>query len=179
MSRAELHDARVHHAKQLLDQHHLMSIVMTITRARGCSLDDILGASRKGSLVEARHECWYECRFNAHKTLSFPELGAVFNRDHSTIISGIRRHGDLLDAGQVKRPMVRLTGRAASRWPECLPPMFVGATQVLHVIRDEPLGVAPPIASCEPTLCIAPIACEPHMPLRRVEPRLEEAVHVA
>jgi hypothetical protein len=177
MTRTELNEA-CGRAKRLLDRHNLMPLVESILRSRGCSLDDILGPSRHGSLVETRHECWHECKFHAHKRMSFKELGRAFNRDHSTIISGIRRHAELLDAGQVKRPMVQLTGRAAASWPECLPPMFVGGmAPVLY--EEEPIGVAPPMASCEPTLCIAPIACEP-MPLRRAEPRLDlEAVHVA
>ena len=58
------------------------------------SQEELLSASRKQSLVFARHVAMFLCR--KHLGLSFPELGRAFGgRDHSTVLYGCRKIEDM------------------------------------------------------------------------------------
>jgi len=52
--------------------------------------EDIYGRSLKPRIVRARHELWATLR--CFHGLSYTELGAVTGHDHTTAISGVRRH---------------------------------------------------------------------------------------
>ena len=51
--------------------------------------DDVLGSSRERSIVDARHVAM--ALVYAGTTLSLPEVGAEFDRDHTTVLSALRR----------------------------------------------------------------------------------------
>ena len=69
-----------------------------IAAREGLDLADLFGPCRKQHLAYARFEIWYEC----HRLdgFSFPKIGEVFGRDHSTIIHGVRRWEALLKAAR-------------------------------------------------------------------------------
>jgi chromosomal replication initiator protein len=61
-----------------------------ICRARGIRhVTDLCGSSRHKTVAMARHElmAW----FRARTGLSYPEIGMVFGRDHTTIISAVQK----------------------------------------------------------------------------------------
>lgn len=51
--------------------------------------EQLIGHSRFKELVLARHEAFYLLQ---RKGLSTPQIGRLMNRDHSTVIHGIREH---------------------------------------------------------------------------------------
>lgn len=65
---------------------------------------ELLGVSRTAGIVEARHDAMWrfrQCRNEYGDPLyGYPELGRIFNRDHTTIIHGVRAHQRRMDAQQ-------------------------------------------------------------------------------
>ncbi len=65
------------------------AIIANVARQRGISPSDIISQSRKVELVDARGLAVWIC---AQETpLSLPQIGAIFNRDHTSIMNLIRR----------------------------------------------------------------------------------------
>ena len=66
-----------------------MAILRRWAREAGCSVEDILGPSRDPFLVRTRHQAMHEVR---KKTgASFPVIGRIFNRDHSSVIHAVKK----------------------------------------------------------------------------------------
>ena len=65
------------------------SVLKDVARKHGVRVDDLTSASRKATLVRARWEAW--SRIYDLGTYSLPQIGALFNRDHTTILYGIQR----------------------------------------------------------------------------------------
>ena len=78
----------------LLDFDQIAGEVCKVTRV---SMDDIKSDSRKKEIVQARHLiCFCAKRFTR---LNFRQIGELIgDRDHTTVISGINRLKDLIDA---------------------------------------------------------------------------------
>lgn len=64
-------------AKQICDEH-------------GADFDEVCGDRRFQHLVLIRQEIFY--RIRVELGMSYPEIGKRFNRDHTTILHGVRRH---------------------------------------------------------------------------------------
>lgn len=64
-------------AKEICDQH-------------GADFDEVCGDRRFQPLVLIRQEIFY--RIRVELGMSYPEIGKRFNRDHTTIMHGVRRH---------------------------------------------------------------------------------------
>lgn len=62
-------------------------IVFAVSRHFSVSTTDIMGMSRKKDIKNARNVAMYVTREVTQ--ISFPQIGAVFNRDHSTVHSNI------------------------------------------------------------------------------------------
>jgi len=60
------------------------------------SIDDLLGHRRFKPFVSARHLIWY-LLYNTTE-ITFQELGARYNRDHTTIIHGVYKIQDHIDS---------------------------------------------------------------------------------
>ena len=56
----------------------------------GVDFDEVCSDRRFLNLVLIRQEIFY--RIRVELGMSYPEIGKRFNRDHSTIIHGVRRH---------------------------------------------------------------------------------------
>jgi chromosomal replication initiation ATPase DnaA len=65
------------HVRQICKAHHVRTI-------------DILSGSRVRSAVAARRQAYFE--FRRDYSLSYEEVGALFGRDHTTVMSGIRKY---------------------------------------------------------------------------------------
>lgn len=59
----------------------------------GITMASIKGPSRVHSLVQARRHLWATVH-EQRPDLSIATLARLFNRDHSTILTGIRRHSE-------------------------------------------------------------------------------------
>lgn len=68
----------------------LHRIIDEAVKLFGYSREDLLGERRFKDLIKTRHITWYVAK-NLIPELSYPRIGNEFNRDHTTIISGIQR----------------------------------------------------------------------------------------
>lgn len=60
---------------------------------------DVLSRRRTRNLVVPRQEAMWRC---ATETIhSLPEIGRLFDRDHTTVLHGIRRHEKRLSADEI------------------------------------------------------------------------------
>lgn len=91
--------------------HHLGSIIEAASTVCGVSAEVIVGYSKNQRHVEARQLAMYVAR--AATDLSYPELGREFGgRDHTTVISGVRRIERLV----TERSDLRKELRAIEAW---------------------------------------------------------------
>jgi len=75
-------------------------IIYRTARKHRVSVADMKSASRRRVVVSARNEAAYEIR--RQRGLSFPQIGALFCRDHSSIYHGINRHAECLTKQEAK-----------------------------------------------------------------------------
>jgi chromosomal replication initiation ATPase DnaA len=73
-------------------QHNLLEIVMAVCRLRGVTPDDLCGNRRTKAVCSARHELWASIHALPHRHYSYVEIGRIFDRDHSTVLVGVRAH---------------------------------------------------------------------------------------
>lgn len=69
-------------------------IIERVAQKHGVTLDEMKSTKRHRHLVRARQEAYY-LLYNEGK-LSYPSVGRIFERDHTTVIHGYRRHEALL-----------------------------------------------------------------------------------
>jgi len=66
-------------------------IVLEVCEKHGLRLNDVISERRAVPLVKARQEAMY--RLHQETTMSLPAIGRrLGNRDHTTVLYGIRRH---------------------------------------------------------------------------------------
>lgn len=76
----------------------MRDVAEAVARRHGMHLRDLTGPCRSAACVKARHEAFYEIRRQLDRSL--PQIGRFFgNRDHSTVLHGIRRHEQRMGAG--------------------------------------------------------------------------------
>ena len=71
-------------------------VVRRIAREHECTVEDLYGASRHPTVTRARFRAYAVLRWSTG--LSLPEIGLIFNRDHTTILAGVRKYEDELNA---------------------------------------------------------------------------------
>jgi len=72
----------------LLAPSPIARIIMATAEAFGLGASDLLGKDRSKSLKEARLAAYLVARRCTR--LSFPELGRVFGKNHTTVFAGVR-----------------------------------------------------------------------------------------
>jgi chromosomal replication initiation ATPase DnaA len=70
----------------------ILMIEASISKASGVSVPDMRGHRRDKTYADARHAVWYVA--NVHLNYSLMELGRCYDRDHTTIMSGVRKMRD-------------------------------------------------------------------------------------
>lgn len=65
-----------------------IAIIAEVGQLAGVSPEEMLGRNRRRLVAETRRRAMYEVR--ERMGLSYPEIGLVFDRDHSTVIAGCR-----------------------------------------------------------------------------------------
>ena len=79
----------------------IRQIISEVSEKRGVSRDAIISARRNVNLVLARWEVMWRAR--EETALSLPQIGrALGDRDHTTILYGVRRHQERIDAGEIR-----------------------------------------------------------------------------
>lgn len=66
-----------------------LSDIGLIALRHGVTRQDVLGKSRLRNIVEARQHCYWHLR---ERGRTFPEIGRLMRRDHSSVIHGRRMH---------------------------------------------------------------------------------------
>lgn len=69
----------------------LLDVVQRHATAHYVTLEDLCSDRRTASAVAARTGVWKELRQTTN--MSLPELGALFGRDHTTVIHALRKEG--------------------------------------------------------------------------------------
>jgi chromosomal replication initiator protein len=57
----------------------------------GVTMAQIISIRRTRDLIKPRHRCYYEV-YRQRPDLSFPAMGRHFKRDHTSIISGVKKY---------------------------------------------------------------------------------------
>jgi chromosomal replication initiation ATPase DnaA len=75
-----------------LEARDLLGLVDEVCRQRRVTRDELCGRGRTKAVAVARHEVWWRLRHHPDAAFSFQEIGRLFDRDHATVIHGIRAH---------------------------------------------------------------------------------------
>ena len=80
------------HYKRTINPDHIIDMVSLYFESQGVPVNRsiLLGRSRKSLYVVPRYMMWYFIyKYSANQSLK--SVGMMFNRDHSTVINGIKR----------------------------------------------------------------------------------------
>lgn len=88
--------------RRTLARMELLPLVDAIAAKYGVTLLDLCGRRRTMRFSRARSEVWHFL-YHACDDLSYPDLGALFGRDHSTIRQGVLSHEQRLQAPQLNQ----------------------------------------------------------------------------
>jgi chromosomal replication initiation ATPase DnaA len=80
----------------------LLDVAESIARYHGVTKEDALGRSHRRAPSAARQHLWAE--LYQRTSMSYSDLGALFGRDHTTIITGVAAHQARMNG---VRPLVR------------------------------------------------------------------------
>jgi chromosomal replication initiation ATPase DnaA len=73
------------------------SILIQTALKYGLTIDDLTGRSREARIAHPRQEAMWRMK---HETpMSYPAIGRRLNRDHSTVLHGVKAHQQRLDKG--------------------------------------------------------------------------------
>lgn len=75
--------------RTLPDGRNALDVAGRIAERRGVLLEEALGPTHEHEASAARHEFWFVLRENK---FSYPRIGKLVGRDHTTVMSGIRKH---------------------------------------------------------------------------------------
>lgn len=73
-----------------LAERDLIDLGRRVAAKHVCTLEEAVSPSRTQAFVDARHELWAILQATGH--WSYPRIGALFGRDHASIIHGVRAH---------------------------------------------------------------------------------------
>ncbi|MFA5186375.1 MAG: helix-turn-helix domain-containing protein [Patescibacteria group bacterium] len=83
--------------KEELKERDLLCLVCKCAKLYNVTVDEILGRRRLHRICHARHVIWATLYNRGHWSL--PQLGLLFERDHTTILNGVNRiSGEEIDA---------------------------------------------------------------------------------
>lgn len=91
----ELERQRIAGRQKLIQQtaqNDAKGVIARIALEMDVRIEDLLGPRRSVKLVEARHKAMIAVALERPK-LSLPQIGRLFNRDHTTIIHALQKHG--------------------------------------------------------------------------------------
>lgn len=75
----------------------LSYIIELVSRECGLTKEMLYNKSRKREIVYARQLVWYYAHMTTKETLS--SLGRIFNKDHATVLYGIRNIKNQIEVG--------------------------------------------------------------------------------
>lgn len=90
--RPALASLRVDRIRARLEERRLFAIVQDACDECDVPVDDVLGERRLASLCATRHLVWFY--LYRETRLSYPEIGRIFEVDHTTVLSAVHRIAD-------------------------------------------------------------------------------------
>lgn len=91
----------------------ITATIKVVALRRGVSVEDIMVGDRTRPNVNARHEAMYLLRRNFG--LSYPRIGAIMGRDHTTVMNGVRAHAARIGV-KWERKIKRVPAWLATGW---------------------------------------------------------------
>jgi chromosomal replication initiation ATPase DnaA len=73
-----------------LAERDLLDVLDDVCRAHHVTRAEVCGCLRTKAIVSARHEVWWRLRHHPELNFSYEEIGCLFGRDHTTVLSGVR-----------------------------------------------------------------------------------------
>ncbi len=81
----------------------VLDVIRSVAAEHGLSVEDLIGPRRFHKFVQARHEAMWRvramvwpCGWGWRRWPSYPQIGRWFNRDHTTVILGVRAWSELV-----------------------------------------------------------------------------------
>lgn len=68
----------------------LFPLLDDVCRRHAVTPTEVCGRGRTKNIVKARHEVWWRLRNRRVSTFSYPEIGRLFQCDHTTIMAATR-----------------------------------------------------------------------------------------
>jgi chromosomal replication initiation ATPase DnaA len=87
---------RIETAIEMRPAGNVLAIIASVCRRHRINPADLMAEGRPTRIVACRDEVWWTIRLRTK--LSYVRIGAIFGRDHSTVITGVRRHTKRLAA---------------------------------------------------------------------------------
>lgn len=81
-----------------LRERHLLAHAETIAKSHNVSLEEMISKTHRADAVRARHHLWATLHGPRH---SYSSIGLLFEYDHSTVISGVKKHRALEVAAEL------------------------------------------------------------------------------
>lgn len=82
------HIERTGGARASNDDSDVQALIAQCAAAYGVTVELLMSRNREPMVVRARQEAYWHLR---QRELSYPAIGRIFDRDHSTIMAGVRR----------------------------------------------------------------------------------------
>lgn len=97
---------RTHNAVPLTRRARNIKIIEDVCALHGVAYREVMSSDRRHKVVDARHEA-IALIAKHNPDFSFPRIGKIFNRDHTSIMFALQRHGMLRKDGQ---PFAKVQG---------------------------------------------------------------------
>lgn len=87
------------HVFSALAERDLVDLLDRVCAGRGVTRAEVCGRGRTRTVASARHELWWHLR--STRAFSYEEIGRLFERNHSTVLHGVRAHQRVIKSGTV------------------------------------------------------------------------------
>ena len=88
-------------------------VIQTICDEEGVTYAEVMGRSRYANIVRARHRAMVEVG-RAMPWLSYPRIGQIFDRDHTSVLHAHWKLGAANSSRTVQNAWIRVYGRHAA-----------------------------------------------------------------
>lgn len=78
--------------RERLEERDLLGLVAEVAKRHHATVAEVLGPSRMRHVCLARQGVWYAMRHHSECEWSYPAIGRLFDRDHTTVMAGVRAY---------------------------------------------------------------------------------------
>jgi chromosomal replication initiation ATPase DnaA len=77
---------------EALDARGLIDHLDVVCRTKKVTREEVCSRVRTKTIAAARHELWWRLRTAPELELSYDEIGRLFDRNHTSVLHGVRAH---------------------------------------------------------------------------------------